>query len=206
MAEWWAKGLRVPLGNANFHKIIDFYLFNCPCETEKGSKKIGTKVYTKVSKRAKTLRAQGWTGGYLNTLLATMKHTTSGFLEYHIFGADLDISEEVVKIEKYCTLSDVNFEMIAMSDRSDMNKTSAIFYYIRNAFAHGSFSVVKDESKTIYYLESAKGDVIKAQIRLREETLLKWIEDFSLSPQLLKIALKEERKEKKRVKKGGVAA
>ena len=115
-------------------------------------------------------------------------------------------NQEVNKIEKSSTLSDKYFELIAMTERSDMSKTSAIFYYIRNAFAHGSFSVIKDEARTIYYLESAKADTVKAQIRLREETLLKWIKDFSLSPQLLKKASKEERKPKKRAKKGGAAA
>lgn len=206
MADWWDKGTKIPIGDANFQKIIDFYLFNCPCETEKGSKKKGTKAYTKVSKRANTLRSQGWTGSYLNTLLASMKHITSGHLEYHIFDNKTDIKAEVAKVEKHITLSDKYFELIAMADRSDMSKTSAIFYYIRNAFAHGSFSVIKDETKTIYYLESAKDDAVKAQIRLREETLLKWIEDFSLSPKALKSALADERKQRKSKEKGGMAA
>lgn len=206
MADWWDKGTKIPLNDANFQKIIDFYLFNCPCETEKGSKKKGTKAHTKVSKRANTLRSHGWTGSYLNTLLASMKHTASSHLEYHTFGNKTDIKAEIDKIEKHSTLSDKYFELIAMADRSDMNKTSAIFYYIRNAFAHGSFSVIKDKSKTIYYLEGAKNDAVKAQIRLREETLLKWIEDFLLSPKALKSALSDERKQRKTKKKGGMAA
>jgi len=206
MAEWWDKGTNIPLNDANFQKIIDFYLFNSPCETEKGSKKKGTKAYTKVSKRANTLRSQGWTGGYLNTLLASMKHTASSRLEYHTFGNKTDIKTEIDKIEKHSTLSDKHFVLIVMTDRSDMSKTSAIFYYIRNAFAHGSFSVVKDGSKTIYYLESAKDDAVKAQIRLREETLLRWIKDFLLSPKTLKSTLADERKQRKNKKKGGMAA
>lgn len=206
MAEWWDKGTKIPLNDANFQSIINFYLFNCPCETEKGSTKKGTKAYTKVSKCATTLRAQGWTGSYLNTLLASMKHTASGRLAYHTLDNKTDIKLEVNKIEKSSTLSDIYFELIAMADRSDMSKTSAIFYYIRNAFAHGSFSVIKDESKTIYYLESAKDDTVKAEIRLREETLLKWITDVTISPKMLKVALEQERKQKKNKKKGGAAA
>ena len=85
MADWWDKGTKIPLNDANFQKIIDFYLFNCPCETESGSVGKGTKKYTKVSKRGTTLRAQGWTKGFLNTLLAAMKKTVSGHLEYHPF-------------------------------------------------------------------------------------------------------------------------
>lgn len=209
MDEWWNKGTSIPFNSMNFHKIIDFFLFNCPSEIEKGNKKQGTKTYEKVSQRATTLRAQGWKGGFLNTLLASMKRTTSGHLEYRVFNASRDICCEVNMIEKSVTLTDLNFEMIVISERTDMNKTSTIFYYIRNAFAHGSFSVITDNGRTIYYLESAKNSTIKARLRLREETLMKWIKDFSLSPKELKLALSQDRKQqtkKKKKKKGSVAA
>ena len=206
MAEWWDKETALPLKDLNFQKIISFYLFSCPCETEKGSEKKGTKCYSKVSKRATTLRMQGWTGRYLNTLLASMKHTTSGHLEYHTFSADADIRVEVNRLEKNSSLTDVNFEMIAITQRADMSKTSSIFYYIRNALAHGSFSVIKDNGNIIYYLESNKDDKAKARIRLREETLLKWVEDFALSPKVLKEALALDRNRNKRKKKGSKAA
>ncbi len=127
MAEWWQKGNSIPLGETNFHRIINFYLFNCPCEIEKSSKKKGTKTYTKVSKRASTLRMQGWTGGHLNTLCASMKQTASGNLEYHPFKAMTDIDKEVKTIARNTPLNDVHFEMIAFAERADMNKTSAIF-------------------------------------------------------------------------------
>lgn len=206
MAEWWNKNNNIPWNDSNFLKIVDFYLFNCPCETEKGSKKNGTKEYIKVSKRATTLRSQGWTGGYLNTLLASMKHTACGRLEYHTFNTSADISAEVRRIEKDGSIADRNFEMVAMSERSDMNKTSSIYYYIRNALAHGSFSLITDKGNCIYYFESARDGDIKAQIRLREETLLQWINDFALSPKMLKQTLKQDRTRRKSRKKGGAAA
>lgn len=199
MSEWWDKGTKIPLKDPNFQRILEFYLFNCPSETEKGSNKKGTKKYVKVSKCATTLRAQGWTGRFLRTLLAAMKHTTSGHLEYYTFKTDVNLDNEVRKIEKEVPLLDINFEMIVMTERSDMSKTSAIFYYIRNAFAHGSFSVIEEKGRKIYYLESAKGDLIKARIRLREDTLLKWIKDFSLSPNVLKRTLELERKKNRKV-------
>lgn len=206
MNEWWNKGTLIPFNSHNFQKIIDFFLFNCPIEIEKGNKKKGTKTYEKVSRRATTLRAQGWTGGSLNTLLASMKHTTSGHLEYRVFDTSKDISSEVNMIEKSVSLTDSNFEMIVMSERTDMKKTSSIFYYIRNAFAHGSFSVITDNGRTVYYLESAKNSTIKARLRLREETLMKWIRDVSLSPEKLKLALKQDRKKQTLNKKGGAVA
>ena len=43
MAEWWHKCEAIPLARPNFQKIIEFYLFKCPCETESGSRKKITK-------------------------------------------------------------------------------------------------------------------------------------------------------------------
>lgn len=205
MSKWWNKATQIPLTDINFQSILDFYLFRCPCEVESGSKKKDTHKYTKVSKRGNTLRSQGWTGSHLNTLIASMKRTSSGQLLYQVVSATMDVDEEANKAQKTGSLSDQHFEMIVMTERSDMNKTSAIFYYIRNALAHGSFSVVKTDGKTIYYMESAKDDVVKAQIRLREETLLKWIKDYSLSPMALREVIKEERRQKARKKKENVA-
>lgn len=201
MAEWWNKGTPIPFNDDNFQKIIDFYVFNCPCETEKGTVKKGTKTYTKVSKRAVTLRAKGWTRGFLNTLFTAMKKTVSGHLEYHTFSEGTDVEIEANKIEMNTSLSDSHFEMLVMADRSDMNKTSAVFYYIRNAFAHGSFSVVFNNNNKVYYLESSKNGVVKARIRLNEKTLLKWIKDFSLSPNALRNVLVQDAKKKRKKKK-----
>lgn len=175
---------------------MDFFLFHCPSEIER--RENGTKKYIKVSKRATTLSEQGWFKGYLNTLLVAMKHTTSGHLEYSILKTDKNIDSEVKRIERNSTLSDAHFEMIVMIDRTDMNKASAIFYYVRNALAHGSFSALVNNGRTIYYFESKKDNSVKAQIRLQEETLLKWIDVFSLSPKKLKHLLEKERKQKKK--------
>lgn len=196
MSEWWNKQTVIPYNDPNFQKIIEFYLFQCPCEIEK--KKNKKKEFIRVSNRGITLRKQGWTNGYLNTLVASMKHTTSEFLEYHHLKTDKDVDSEARRIENNSSLSDIHFEMIIMTERSDMNKTSAIFYYIRNALAHGSFSTIFDNGRTVYYFESKKVNTVRARIRLREETLLKWIKDFSLSPKKLKKILENERKQKKK--------
>lgn len=200
MAEWWDKNRNIPLKDENFQRILDFFLFHCPSVIEKGSKKKGNKTCSKVSKIAETLKTQGWERGYLNTLLASMKHTSSGQLEYHIFKAGTRVDKEVKKLEENIPLKDEHFEMVAFTERTDMNKTSAIFYYVRNAFAHGSFSVITNGGRKIYYLESAKDESVKAQIRLREETLLNWIKDFTVSPNLLKKALEDGRKQRKATK------
>lgn len=206
MAEWWDKNKDFPLKDENFQRVLDFFLFHCPSEIEKVNKKKGTRTYSKVSKRAETLRTKGWTGGYLNTLLASMKHTSSGQLEYRTFNAAVEIEKEVKALEKDTSMRDKHFEMIVFMERSDMSKTSAIFYYIRNAFAHGSFSIVNANGKKVYYLESDKDGIVKAQIRLREETLLNWIKTFRLFPAALKKALEDERKQRKSIDRKKVDA
>ena len=86
--------------------------------------------------------------------------------------------------------------MIVFTKRSDMNITASIFYYIRNAFAHGSFSV----SDRIYYFESSKKGKVLAQIRLHEQTLVKWIELFNSKPDEIKSHKKLSQKKKKQKK------
>ena len=201
MSEWWNREEKIPLTDSTFLKILDFYLFHCPAETKK-TPKTGAIVYSKVSKRAATLRAQGWTNGNLKILLSAMKHTASKQLEYHTFDTKTEIGFAVKRIESDTSLSDGDFEMIAITERSDMNKTSAIFYYIRNALAHGSFSVFNDNGKRVYYFESAKDNKIKAQIRLWEKTLLSWIDAFYLSPKKLHMILEEERYNRRKCSKG----
>lgn len=194
MANWIKCDGKVPLENKNFQRILNFYLFLCPCEIKKGKK--DNETYLCVSARVNTLRQRGWTGGHLNTLLAAMKDTTSKQLTYSHVPTQRDILFEIKSIERNSKLSDPNFEMIVITDRSDMSLTSSIFYYIRNAFAHGSFIVDGD----VYSFESSKDGTIKAAMRLRETTLLKWINDISLSPEKLKKALRSERKTAKKGK------
>lgn len=197
MANWIKRYGEIPLECKNFQQILNFYLFQCPCETKKGSKKKDNITYSRVSARGSTLRQRGWTGRYLNTLLAAMKDTTSRQLTYYHFPGNKDIVSEVNSIERNSTLSDPDFEMIVIVERSDMSLTSSILYYIRNALAHGSFRVNGD----VYSFESSKDGTMKAAIRLREKTLLKWIKDISLSPEKLKKALQSERKTTKKRKR-----
>ena len=138
MTEWWDRQKEIPYKDLNFQKIIDFYLFNCPCEIEKRSKKKEAKTYT-----------QGWSGGYLNTLLASMKHTDSGHLEYHTFNNKADICSEVENIETGISLKDRQFEMIAISVRTDMNKTSAIFTISAMRLRMALFPILRIKKYTI---------------------------------------------------------
>ena len=184
----------IPFKNENFEKILTFYLFNSPCEISKGTKE--NKTYIPVSKVDKTFSKQGWTDKNLNTLIAKMKNM-SNHLEYYPISSNQSINT----IEKNIGLSDPNFEMIIMHTRNDMSKACAIFYYIRNVFAHGLF----DAKNNIYCFESSKNGVTKAKVRLKEETLLKWIDCFYELPKKRKSYDKKSKIKIKKSKKELVA-
>ncbi len=175
MSDWWNKGTDIPLRDKTFCKIVNFYLFHCPCEirTSNGH-------FAKVSHQGVTFREKGWIYGYVNTLTSCMKKGSSNRLVYNCLDTNCNIEEETKKIEETTPLSDKHFEMITILKHPNMNIPSSIFYYIRNAFAHGK---------------------VKAQLRLRQETLLEWIKDFTLSPNELRKILQVEKKNNKKKRK-----
>ncbi len=173
MAEWWKNGNKIPFDNINFQTILRFYLFECPVTTESVKKK--KKIKKHVSARGIPLERQGWSGNALNTLLAAMKRNASSNLKYMVVEPSSSVGIIVRNEEAISTQSDPNFELIAFKENSTLGKTKSIFYMIRNAFAHGSFSVVGTSNGTIYYFQSEKDGEIKSQIRLKEKTLLAWI-------------------------------
>ena len=53
-----------------------------------------------------------------------------------------------------------------------------LFYHIRNALAHGCFSVVKSGDNEYLVLQDEYNNNISARMIIKTETLLKWIEFF----------------------------
>lgn len=194
MSNWWKKKEEdVPFTVGEFNRLLEFYLFMCPVEIESGSKKNGNRQHSPVSSRGVTLRQKGWTGSKLNILLSQMKHTHTKQLTYLVCPTGSSIEDEVKMIERNSLLSDKEFEMIVFTKRSDMSITASIFYYIRNALAHGSFSVTNG----IYYFESSKKGTVFAQIRLREQTLMKWIYLFNSTVDEISSSNKVQRRKRK---------
>ncbi len=184
MSNWWKKGSKeIPFDNKNFQKILKFYLFECHSEhtfdNKKGKKR---EKYKPVSLRGKSLREMGWESSNATSLISNMKTTASRNLYYDYKESVEEFKENLKRIECDPQIADTNFDMIVFLNRNDMNKANAILYYIRNAFAHGSFTI----DNGIYYFESSKNNNIKALIRLREQTLLNWIELINSKPEALK--------------------
>ena len=196
--EWWNKKNNIPYNSKNFQSILDFYLFNCPSEIRTGNKGKGTLKYKKISQRAITLRKQGWVKGKQNTLLSEMKKTSSKQLEYYHCNTPEELSMHLLNMEKSIKLEDEHFEMIYLVQHTGMSKTSSIFYAIRNALAHGSFSVLNDKNgHAVYYFESSSMGTCKSRIRLREKTLMDWIKLFNSSAEEIRAENSKKTKEKK---------
>lgn len=76
----------------------------------------------------------------MRKLLSEMKNASaSGALMYR--AVDVAQSDNFTQIEQSYNADDLNFEMVLFIENSGLKKTKTIFYAIRNALAHGSFSV-----------------------------------------------------------------
>lgn len=163
--KWWNQGAYpLKIGHSNFLKVIDFYLFHCP--VDKKGKEI-------VSARGKTFRERNITDKKLRALLAEMKKDIE---HYELADEHCKVEERVFIAENSKKYNNTEFQMIIFYENKDLGKTKTIFYAIRNAFAHGSFSVKPSKGEKIYYFENRYQKIIKAQFRIKETTLLKWID------------------------------
>lgn len=190
--EWWKKGNyeKNLYNDKRFQTILDFYLFHCPVE-KKGKK---------VSNRAKSFEEYKIRDTGLTKLLNLMK---KDFIAgtYRILKSEEDVEKVRIQLEKSSGLKDDYYEFIILKEDREIGKTRSIYYAIRNAFAHGSFSIKNTAKDRIYYFESSKDGKIKSQIRLKEKTLLNWITfivEFSES-QKDKLHFNEKSKKDKKI-------
>ncbi len=169
---------QIPLTNKAFQRIIQFYLFECPVRTrERIPKKERVEPrdkykfrFKRVSKRGKTFEERKLDGARLNTLRAAMKRVTNVTME--------TMERDVVAPE--C----VGEYIVIKKNEENTSITEGLFYCIRNALAHGDFDV----EKGVYELRNRSGENIKGLARLKEKTLLKWIELVDMTVEELKQA------------------
>ena len=200
---WVNVSKGIPSGDIKFLHIIEGLVFNCPSSIERkkkdGSYKNGNtrnKIdYKPVSARNVSFRSRGIEGDLFITLLATIRRPLLGNKTYANIPSNQSVETTMDNIIKSVELSDPLFEVMVYQTRDDMPALEAVYYYIRNAFAHGSFEVSKTSSGNIYILESAKDGKVKAQMRLKESTLEEYIRLASLTSAGIK-ALRKQKKKK----------
>lgn len=163
--EWWEKG-KYPLqiGKSNFLRIVDFYLFNCP---------VYNKVQiSRVSVMGKTFEERHITGKRLTTLLKDMRNMVETF---KLVDGKEDIENVLEAETKKLKYKSDAFQIVCFIENSDLGQTKTIFYSIRNALAHGAFSVKSIKKEKYYYFENRNRGKVKAQLKIKESTLLEWI-------------------------------
>lgn len=144
----------------NFISIIDFYLFNCPVKFKNGNC---------VSLRADTFEKLGITGKKLTVLYNNIKQTMPKDRIIKIEAQD-DLLDTYKKFENQ--FNDPNFEIVIFRYNTNLGVTKSLFYTIRNSLAHGSFQI----KNNVYYFEDRNKNNFKSIIRLKENTLLQWID------------------------------
>lgn len=136
------------LRRQNFQKIIQFYLFECPVIDKKGKR---------VSSRGRSFKERRLEGNGLTSLCAAMKRCSAATIN---------------TVNQLSVAPHGANEYLIVRERSDMSNVNAYFYAIRNALAHGSFNV----DNGVYEIENWHNGQLKAIGRIREKTLLRWIE------------------------------
>ena len=166
---WWKNGVYpLKVGKCNFLKIIDFYLFKCPVQFH---------TDIKVSARGETFESRGITEWRLTSLLREVKSTFAKETFIAVKSSSpISVEQYIDSMQQKTSFNDAHFEFVVFNVDTKLKQTKSLFYAIRNAFAHGSFSVCNiGNSKKVYYLENKKKGLIKARMRLKEETLINWI-------------------------------
>ncbi|MBR3328157.1 MAG: hypothetical protein IKG22_12630 [Atopobiaceae bacterium] len=160
----WTFARKVRLqGNDNLAKLLQFYLWETPVPD--------------TSQKGKTFKEYGWSKSNYATLHARMRRC-SGFpdskAERWVESTASRVENALAKLGRLDGY-DCSFEFAVHTVKDGLNKTEALFYLIRNAFAHGGFRVSGYEGKKYYVFENRQGCIVKGRAILEEQTLLDWI-------------------------------
>ena len=136
----------IPIADTSFQGVVIAFVFNCPSATITGKKKDKIKKYENVSTRNCSFRDRGITGTLLNTITSQIKRLMKNQL-YRKVIKEKDGHED--KVEDVFN-ADLSAEKIVFRENSQMSDAETVYYYVRNAFAHGSFEIVDDGGVKIY--------------------------------------------------------
>lgn len=168
MARNWNFGKKINLRkDENLQRIVQFYVWETPVSG--------------VSSKGTSFSELGWKGGSFNTLHARMKKASQFPSKNWIAVSSKKIEErlrEINRLAKY----DCSFEFAIHAIKDGLNKTEGLFYFIRNAFAHGGFATSSFKGEKYYVLENRQGSKLKGRAVIRETTLLNWIKIVEKGP------------------------
>lgn len=191
---WWNPKAKIPIESEEFGKIVRDLVFECPSsnrhEVSDGKRPDGKKskstFYQPVSARNTSFHARGISGGLFLTILGEITGPLKRKDRYIRVENGQTVEEVAASAVKRLGSDAMKRDLLVFAPRSDMPDTEAIFYYIRNAFAHGSFEVQDADCRRMYLLESDKKGKPLAMMRLSEQTLLHYAQLAHLSVKEIK--------------------
>lgn len=168
MAGKWSFTNKINLSSRpQLQKLVQFYVWETPVPD--------------TSAKGVSFRKLGWSKGGFNTLHALMREV-SGFPNGNWIDAPVkEIEAKLNGLNRLDTF-DGSFEFAVHSVKSGLNKTEALFYFIRNSFAHGGFKTSKYKGELYYIFENKQGNQIKGRAVIKESTLLHWITVIKKGP------------------------
>lgn len=165
MSNKWSFSKSVKLSgqsNIGLQKIIQFYLWETPVPN--------------TSVKGTPFSSMGIRGSQYKTLQAELRKI-SGFpaADGHDWkkATQKTVESELESINRLDSF-DCSFEFAVHTVKHGLGKTEALFYFIRNAFAHGGFRISTFEGERYFVLENRQGDQLKGRAILKESTLLRW--------------------------------
>lgn len=198
--DWW-KVNNIPFDKRNFCRIIDALVFNCPactCNQKKDGKYPNGKTkysyeYKPVSAREVSFRKRGIEKGLLITLLSQSRKLVTNKMFFVIEKTE-SVEARVDDIFRTFLLSDPNFEIVVFKKKDGCSDAELFFYYMRNAFAHGSFEIIQSKEGKVYLLECKNNSSLNARMRLKEKTLMDYVQLSEISAAELQRMQKKRRK------------
>lgn len=156
----------------NYYRIIDFYVLHTPCKSS----------YT-----PRTLEKMGWINPWHSSKFRDAFDNVPGFVENQNFRM-ANSKKEFLTIWNSSSLDDFSTkeptEFAVFTDSGEGNPRMNLLHYIRNAFAHGRFSVKKYQQEFYISLEDVTtlkglaGIFVSARICLKKSTLITWLDTF----------------------------
>lgn len=175
---WW-KVKRISSDDDTLNYFLMEYVLKCPCSIENREKNgLGPngktrykRSYSPVSAQNCSFKQRNITGHLLSTLLSQIRRPMLTMGTYAKIKTSESVEDTVRGLLRDASVGDPECDLVVFHERSDMPETEALFYYIRNSFAHGSFEARQTPGGRVFYLESARNGTIKARMRLKESTL-----------------------------------
>lgn len=183
---WISTKGSVDYRSKDFTDFFYHFVILCPAFHRIYNSKTKVVAFKNVSVRDCSFRDRGIEKGLVLTILSQIRKITPD--TFFMLTENGSVEEKVEEIEK----SRGDCELMVFKQQDRMSDTCSIYYYIRNAFAHGSFEIRQSGRREMYLLESAKDMNVKCRIRLSKQNLKKIMLYALMTPQEI-LNLRKER-------------